>query len=295
MGKQQFSVLTVLILLFFALSTTIGYVSAASDLTNSTVLSEPASDPVKSDLINYLTPKDPNTGYIAVIDIKSIEVSLEHIVIAYIPTLDLKDGKISDSYLADPSDASGDSNPIDLSSLGISTTKPTGDPTIISTTAGNPVISDPVTSYPVASDSTTTRPSNTENSYKGSCKPSRCKSTTDRSPTTSKPTTDSKTSTCKPTTSNKPATISKISKCAKPVISKASSCKPATSKTSICKPKTTSAKPETGNNASKCKPKTSKISNSDKQLAKSTSTKKPSTCSKKQKHPLPTKNSAGSP
>src|SRR5659263_129883 len=103
MGKQLFNGLTVLILLFFAVSLTVGSVSAASDSTNSTVLSDPASDPVTtvpttsdpgiysasaSDLIKYLTPKDPNTGYIAIIDIERIEVFLEHIVVAYIPTSD---------------------------------------------------------------------------------------------------------------------------------------------------------------------------------------------------------------
>ena len=304
MGKQLFSGLTVLILLFFAVSLTVGSVSAASDSTNSTPLPDPASNPVTSvpiitdpsigsasasDLIKYLTPTDPNTGYLAIIDITRIEVFLEHehIFLAYIPASDLKDGKIPDSYLSYLSDASGDSNPIDLSSLGISTTDLTGNPTIISSTAGDPVISDPVTSDPAASDPTNTGSStNTvlpiqglltlETPIRDLVNRQRVNQRLNKSSTSSKPTTDSKKSTCKPTTSTKPA-VSKTSTC-KPAVSKTSTSKPATSKTSTCKPKATSVKPATNSKASTCKPRSSSSKPSTSSKTTKASTPKKTKC-----------------
>lgn len=241
MGKQLLRDLTALILLFFAVSLTVGSACAASDSTNSTILSDPAPFPVTnistasdpsidstsvSDLIKNLAPQNPDVGYVAIIDIEQIVVSLKHIVVVYIPTSDLKDGKIPVSSPADFSDASGNLNPVDLSSLGISTTDPTGSTNIISPAAGGSAVSDPKSSDPINTGS-----SNTGNSNKGSCTSPTCKPTTDKSSTNSKPTTNSKPSTCKPTTSIKPATSSKTSTY-KPTSGRNSICKPTKSKTS---------------------------------------------------------------
>jgi hypothetical protein len=220
MGKQLFSILTVLILLF-AVSLTVGSVSAAPDATNSTIISDITSQPTTttsiitnpgidstsavdpnidsvstSDLVNYLTPEDPSIGYVAIIDVQHISVSLERIVVAYIPTSALRDGQTPESYIAE-----------------------------LSNPTGNVVVPTP----------TNTGTSNTD---KTSCKPS-----------TTKPAT-SKTSTCKPKTSVKPV-ASKPSTC-KPK----TSVKPA----STCKPKSTSSsKPSTSNKTTKAStPKKSK-------------------------------------
>jgi hypothetical protein len=224
MGKQLFSILTVLILLF-AVSLTVGSVSAAPNATNGTIISDVTSQPTTttsiianpsidstsavdpnidsvstSDLVNYLTPDDPSIGYVAIIEVQQISVSLERIVVAYIPTSALRDGQTPESYIAE-----------------------------LSNPTGNVIVPTP----------TNTGTSNTD---KPSCKPS-----------TTKPAT-SKTSTCKPKTSVKPV-ASKPSTCKpKTSVKPASTCKPKTSvkPASTCKPKSTSSsKPSTCNKTTK--------------------------------------------
>lgn len=310
MGKKLHNSLRFMILFYFIVSLTVGSVSAAFDPTNSTALSNSTADLIStlsntsdtgvdntaiSDLIKNYTPKDPNISYIAIIDIATveIEIDLKHIVVAYISAADMKDGKITASYLAHLANAYSNSNSADLSSLGISPTDLIGDTNTISQITVIPVSSDLVTSDTKDTGSSNTGNSNTGNSNAGnsndgSCKSSTCKpktDTTDKSSTTGKQITDSKKSTCKPATSTKTASCSKTSSKEKPAVSKTSTCKPTVSKTSTCKPttsKTETSKPS-ASKTSTCKNKTTSdkpVTNNKESTCKSTSSNKPSTSNK---------------